>query len=72
MLDLFQIIGGFGQSIKLNSYSGLSINRFVPNAPFLYPLKTSENLFSGVQKGCIGYKWVNVLRELDFSVNYYV
>ena len=40
------------------------INPFVPNAPFLYPLKTSENLtvfcFHGVEKGCIGTKWVKV------------
>ena len=35
-----------------------SLNLFVPNAPFLYPLKTSENL--GVRK-CIRNKWVNEL-----------
>ena len=38
-----------------------NFNPFVPNAFFLYPLKTSENLsflmFSGVEKGCIGNKW---------------
>ena len=39
------------------------INPFVPNVPFLYPLKTSENLavfrrFLGLGKGCIGNKWV--------------
>ena len=39
------------------------INPFVPNALFLYPLKTSENrkvfsCFWGVEKGCIGNKWV--------------
>ena len=38
-------------------------NAFVPNAPFLYPLKISENLtvfwyFQGVGKGCIGNEWV--------------
>ena len=38
-------------------------NPFVPNSPFLYPLKTSENLtvfwcFQGVEKECIGNKWV--------------
>ena len=38
------------------------INSFVPNAPFMYPLKTSENhkvfwCFQGVEKGCIGDKW---------------
>ena len=32
-----------------------TINPFVPNAPFLYPLKT----FQGVEKGCIGNEWVN-------------
>ena len=40
------------------------INPFVPNAPFLFPVKTSENLkvfwrFQGVEKLCIGNKWVN-------------
>ena len=35
------------------------INPFVPHAPFLYPLKISENrkvfwCFQGVEKGCIG------------------
>ena len=42
------------------------INPFVPSAPFFYPLKTSENRkvswrFQGVEKGCIGNKWVNVI-----------
>ena len=42
----------------------LPINPFVPNAPFLYPLKTSENCnvfwcFQGIEKGCVGNKWVN-------------
>ena len=37
----------------------MMLNAFVPNAPFLLPLKTSENLtvfwcFQGVEKGCIG------------------
>ena len=37
-------------------------NPFVPNAPILYPLKTSENrkVFQGVEKGCIGNKWVKI------------
>ena len=30
-------------------------NPFIPNAPFLYPLKTSEKK----EKGCIGNRWVN-------------
>ena len=47
------------------------LNRFVPNTPFLYPLKTSENLkvvwcFQGVQKGCIGNKWVNIYNQIIF------
>ena len=37
----------------------LVINPFVPNAPFLYPMKTSENLnvfccFQEVEKGVLG------------------
>ena len=44
-----------------------SVNPFVPNAPFLYPLKTSENLtvflcFQGVQKECIGNEWIKISR----------
>ena len=40
------------------------INSFLPNAPFLYPLKTSENFrvfwyFQGIEKVCIGNKWIN-------------
>ena len=47
------------------------LNPFVPNATFFYPLKTSENLtvfwcFQGVEKGCIGNKWVTV--NVTFSV----
>ena len=34
----------------------LIINPFVPNASFLYTLKT----FQGVEKGCIGNKWVKL------------
>ena len=39
------------------------LNPFIPNALFLYPLKTSENLkifwcFQGVEKGCIWNEWV--------------
>ena len=42
-------------------------NPFVSNAPFLHPLKTSEKLTifwcsQGVEKGCIGNKWVNFFR----------
>ena len=43
----------------------LLINPFFLKALFLYPLNTSENLtifwcFQGVEKWCIGNKWVNV------------
>ena len=42
--------------LKLSRFSNWSINGFVPNGPFLYPLKTSETLtvfccFKGVEKG---------------------
>ena len=54
----------------------LNINPFVPNAPFLYPLKTSENLkifwcFKEVEKGYTGYEWVRPpwSIELNFSEN---
>ena len=54
----------FKQGAVLTSYSVFFINPFLPNAHFLYPLKTSENLmvfwcFQGVEKGCIGNEWVN-------------
>ena len=44
----------------------LAINPFVRNVPILYPLKMSENLmvfrcFHGLEKRCIGSKWVNYL-----------
>ena len=37
-----------------------TFNPFVPNAPFLYPLKASEVFwcFHGVEQGCIGNEWV--------------
>ena len=44
-------------------------NAFVPNAPFLYSLKTSESrkiswCFQGLEKRCIRNKWVNTLFNL--------
>ena len=50
--------------IYLNVPYILSFNSFVPNALFLYTLKTSENLtvfecFQGIKKGCIRNEWVN-------------
>ena len=44
----------------------LTIIPFVPNAPFLYSLKTSENRkdswsLQGVEKVCVGNEWVKML-----------
>ena len=48
------------------------LNPFVPNAPLLYPLKTSKNLtvfwcFEGVEKGWIGNKWVNMETKSKYT-----
>ena len=44
--------------------SNAALNPYVPNAPFLYPLKTSENItvscFQEVGNGYIGNKWAIV------------
>ena len=40
-------------------FNVFSFNPFVRNAPFPYPLKTSENCH-GEEKSCIGNEWVNV------------
>ena len=53
-------------------------NPFFPNAPFFYPLETSENrkvfgYFQGVEKGCIGNGWVKINRFIDpHRLTYYV
>ena len=61
-------------SLSINAYDRLRVincsslfeafQPFVPNAHFLYPLKTFENLrvfcFLGLDKGCIGNEWVNL------------
>ena len=44
------------------------LNPFLPNTPFLYPLKTSENrkvfwCFQEVGKACIGNKWVKAFKS---------
>ena len=39
----------------------LNINPIVPNAPFLYSPKISENLT--VENECIGNEWINSLRS---------
>ena len=43
-------------SIEWPLVSNSFLNPFAPNAPLLYPSKTSKNL---TVKGCIGNKWVN-------------
>ena len=55
----------FFRTILSDNHS-ITINAFVPNAPSLNPLRTSESLtvfwcFRGVEKGCIGNKWVNTI-----------
>ena len=50
------------------------INPFVPNTPFLYNLKTSENrksflYFQGVEKRCIWNKWVKLKIQKWHSKN---
>ena len=67
--------------IVQNSLSYFCDNRFVPNAPFHYPLKTSENrnvfwCFQGEEKGCIrnnGSKFTNIAsfsREISVSLKW--
>ena len=50
------------------------VNPFAPNAPFLYPLKTSENHkgFQGLEKGYIGNEWVNCKYYWQWSASYSV
>ena len=53
--------------LKLQPNHYCLLTQCVPNAPFLYLLKTSENrklfwCFQGVVKGCIGNKWVNGMK----------
>ena len=50
--------------LRITTAKKLSFNLFLSSAPFLYLLKTSENLevfwcFQGLKKGFIGNEWVN-------------
>ena len=50
----------------------VDLNPFILNASFPYPLKKSENhkvfwCFQGVEKGCIGNKWVKIFAK-RFSI----
>ena len=40
-------------------------NPILPSVPFLYPMKTSENHFEGVQNRNLEKKWVNNPRVLE-------
>ena len=65
------------ESISYNWSLLYSLDPFVPNAPFLYPLKTSENRKvqgtgkPGAGKGCIGIKQVKAMFENEHSRNFY-
>ena len=64
MLNLFVHNAPFLYPLKENSI--FMLNPFAHNAPFLYPLKTLENVtafwcFQGLEKGCIGNKWVKAM-----------
>ena len=60
-------------SVRPSTSNGKSpIKPFAPNASFLKPLKTSENLsvfcFQRVEKGCIGNEWV---KDYNMQVHFY-
>lgn len=46
-----------------------TVNPFIPNAAFLYPLKSSE-CFQGVQKSCIGSKRI-IINPFQPNVAFY-
>ena len=57
-----------GEFSKQNIFLCDLFNPFVPNAPFIYPLKASENLtvfccFQEVEKESIGNEWVSTENE---------
>ena len=54
-----------GNHCLIKTSRNLIFNSFVPITPFVYLLKTSENLtvfwyFQELEKGCIGNEWVNL------------
>ena len=53
-------------------YWNFVLNPFVPNTPFLYPLKTSENrkvfrCFQEAEWRCIGNEWVKIWKSMKYS-----
>ena len=63
--------GRFLEEMRYSNNVGITyFNPFVHNAPFLYPLKTSESrkvfqFFQEVEKGCIGNEWVNIFVAIN-------
>ena len=70
MISFFLYLDNFINIVKVRLSSAVlilflafsGINPSAPNAPFLYPLKSSVNLkvfwcFQGLEKECIGKKW---------------
>ena len=65
-----KILSGFAPDVieKALKIFFIFFNQLVPNAPFLYLLKTSENCkilwyFQGVEKGWIWRKWVKCAKN---------
>ena len=59
----------------LMTFPSQHFNPFVPNVPFLYTLKISENYkvfwwFQGEEKGCFGNKWVKSFELTKMSNNF--
>ena len=47
-----------------------SLNPFVSNAPFLFPLKTSENRFGGYRKGALGTNGLSEFKDTLKAIGY--
>ena len=58
----------FGDLLSKSEVSQVAVNPFVLNAPFLYPLKTSENRKGGENR-CIGNEWANSEKSILAPIN---
>ena len=67
------------KEVCVSMYIEQMLNLFVSSPPFLYPLKTSENLmvfgcFQGVEKWYIGEKWnlkdISAALDIENLINY--
>ena len=61
--------------ISKNMFVFRFLDPFAPNLPFLYTLKTWKNLtvfwcFQGVEKWCIGSKWVDQWLKIQYNWYY--